>query len=153
MKKSLTAEFSQPANIEIKPLDFINCTIFEHPEELIMMVKISGICPTGSRGPNWGTYLYRKIGLALLTIKPLAVLVDLRELEYEFSDRMLNLFYIFNEIDMYDGDKTIVHYILSEKNKYGLASLLQFNLEKPEAPFFYDADTAYKTLFEIYDAI
>ncbi|MGG8495077.1 hypothetical protein ACQY1Q_01560 [Tenacibaculum sp. TC6] len=140
-------------SIENRTSEEVTCQFFEHEEENILLVKLAGVCSVGSSGENYGAYLYQKIGLALLTTQPNAVLVDLQELEYQFGDRISLLFQVFSQVRIFDEEEIITAFVCSDKNKLGLASLLQFDLENPAPPFFYDLQLAYKTLYEQYDRI
>jgi len=135
--------------IEIEKVNDVVCQFYEHQEENILKVEITGKCCYGSRGENYGQYFVEKIGLALLKVEPTAVLIDLRDLEYEFGDRIYSLFHICAQIDK----ELIVAYVLSDKNKHGLSSLFKFELEKPRNPFYYDYDKAYQELYDRYDKI
>jgi hypothetical protein len=140
-----------PINLEIEECSSVNCEIFTHKEEdLILCVKLSGVCGIGSQGENYGNFLYQKIGLALLTYQPLAVLVDMRELEYTYGDRILSLFEIFEHVRPYQIEfKIITAFVLSDKNKAGLSGLV-----KTDNPgFFEDFDKAYQYVWERYDLI
>ena len=142
-----------PVNLEITASNEVNCAFFEHHEESILKIEITGKCSHGSRGENYGQHLYQKIGLALLKFQPLAVLIDLRGLEYEYGDRILSLFNIFSDLKIFDEDPILTSFVLSDNNKIGLSSLLQFNTERPQPPFYYDLKLAYEDLWKAYDAI
>lgn len=139
--------------VQIKESTEVNCLLYEHNEESILLIKIVGKCSYGSRGENYGEYLYQKIGLSLLTIQPLAVLVDMQDLEYQFGDRILKLFEIFSDVQIFDEEGILTSFVLSDKNRFGLASLLRFDSENLKPPFFYNLAAAYQDLWSKYDKI
>ncbi len=147
MEKFKSIEIQIPESYKIR------CDFKEHIEESILLINLSGICSNGSQGEDYGQYLYQKIGLSLLATKPLAVLVDLQNLHYEYGDRIINLFQIFSDLRIFGEDKILTAFVISDKNKFGLASLLRFNLENPKPPIFYDMKIAYDYLFQEYDKI
>jgi len=139
-------------DIELATSATLECTFYESKEECILKVHISGICTDGSQGEDYGAYLYEHIGLAILKVKPLAVLIDLQDLDYTYGTRILRVFQICDDIKMFD-DLILTAFVLSDKNKFGLASLLQFDVQHPEPPIYYDVERATKELWEAYDAI
>ena len=143
----------KPVEIQIEEVTDVNCLFYEQKGESFLIIKIVGTCSHGSSGENYGQYLYQKIGLALLKLQPLAVFVDMQGLEYQYGDRILNLFQIFSDVLIYGENPPITAFVLSDKNKIGLASLLQFNLENPETPFYYDKEKAFQGLWDTYDKI
>lgn len=143
----------EPVSITLPKNNEISIKFEEHTEDLIAKITLTGVCTDGSQGKeDYGEYLYQTIGLFLLTIKPMGVLVDLRDLKYNYGTRIMNLFQIFNDVITCEGT-TPRAYIISDKNKYGLASLFQFDLENLKAPFFYNEADAYKDLYIKYDAL
>ena len=142
----------KPIQLEIKNSNVLKCTFEEHTQESILKIIVKGNCNYGSQGENYGAYLYQNIGLALLTTQPIAVLIDLQELNYEYGDRIFNLFQVFDNVRPL-GDTIITACVLSDKNKYGIASLLQLNLNHLNPPFFDDAKKASQYLWNAYDEI
>lgn len=142
-------------SIEIQLPELINvqCSFKEHSEENILWVSLSGACSKGSQGENYGAYFYQKIGLSLLSIQPTAVLIDLQNLEYEYGDRILALFQVFTDIKIFGEDNIITAFVLSDKNKFGLSSILKFNIANPKPPLFYKLDQAYAYVLEEYDKV
>lgn len=148
----MTEQFKS-IKIQISESKQIGCEFEEHIEESILWIRLSGTCSVGSQGEDYGQYLYQKIGLSLSIVQPLAMLIHLRDLHYEFGERILELFAIFSDLKIFDKDKILTAFLLSDKNKYGLTSLLQFDIEKPKSPIFYDIENAYQYLFQEYDKI
>ena len=114
----------------------------------MLLVELSGICSEGSEGENYGEFIYQQIGVALLTLKPVAILIDLRNLEYTFGDRIVKLFQIFSDIDIFHGEGFITAFVISDKNKHGISSLLNIDLNNPDEGFYYDTNEAYQYLVE-----
>ena len=142
----------QKISNQIEKLGDINCYFEVHTTESILKISIQGTCEIGSQGGNYGLYIYQTIGLSLLIHQPIGVIVDLTELNYEYGDRILNLFQVFSDVKPH-GEDLIIAYILSEKNKYGISSILQLNLKALKPPFFIDDLSASNYVFESYDAI
>ncbi|KYG80004.1 hypothetical protein AWW67_11925 [Roseivirga seohaensis] len=131
----------------------ITCDIHDHKEESILWVEIKGKCSHGSQGEHYGKFLYQKIGLALLTFQLLAILIDMRELEYSYGDRIINLFQIFKDVVIYPEEGFITSFVLSDKNRFGLSSLMKIDLEEAESDFHLDLNSAYNHLIKRYDEI
>lgn len=148
MKKGFVhQEISIPSSAEL------TCSIYDHKEESILWVEIKGQCGHGSQGEHYGNFLYQKIGLALLTFKPIAILIDIRDMQYNYGDRILGLFQIFHDVAIYPEEGFITSFVLSDKNRLGLSSLLNLDLEQPESNFHLDLDLAYDHLIKRYDEI
>ncbi|BDD07784.1 hypothetical protein FUAX_02160 [Fulvitalea axinellae] len=143
----------KPRTIELPVPEEVDCRFFEHEEECILKVELSGRCSWGSRGWNYGDFLYRRVGLALLTVEPMAVLFDMEKLEYEYGDRMLRLFQLFDDIRPSGESRILTAFVLSDSNRFGMSSLVGFDPDQPHAPFFRNEDEAYRYLFKEYDKI
>lgn len=139
--------------LSILPSTEIICDIYEHKEESILWVEIKGKCSHGSQGEHYGNFLYQKIGLALLTFKPLAIFIDMRDMQYDYGDRIISLFQIFHDVAIYPEEGFITSFVLSDKNRFGLSSLLQIDFEQAESDFYLDLDSAYNRLIKRYDEI
>ena len=140
-------------DLSILPCTEITCDIHDHKEESILWVEIKGKCSHGSQGEDYGKFLYQKIGLALLTFKPLAILIDMQELEYSYGDRIIKLFQIFKDVVIYPEEGFITSFVLSDKNRFGLSSLIQIDFEQAESDFHLDLNSAYNHLIKRYDEI
>lgn len=148
-------DFKNFKEIEInlqKPKE-ITCCYLEHKEESFSIFKISGKIPDGSQGKNCGLYIYQSLVLAIITEEPNAVLVDLREFTYNYGTAIIPLLEVFSKVKIFDDDEVLSAFILSDKNKYGFASLCQFDVDNPGKPFFLDFDKGYHYLFDAYDKI
>ncbi|WP_345273621.1 hypothetical protein [Flaviramulus aquimarinus] len=144
----------KPVEVQIEEATDVKCLFYEQQEgKCFLIIKIVGTCSVGSRGEDYGQYLYQKIGLALLKFQPIAVLIDMQELEYQYGDRILNLFQIFSDVLIFSENPPMASFVLSNKNKNGLSSLLQFNIENLQPPFYYDYEEAFQDLWEKYDEI
>ncbi|GLB52595.1 hypothetical protein NBRC110019_16350 [Neptunitalea chrysea] len=148
----MNADDFKPVTIDITPREKVFCTCAAHKEENILLITLSGVCEYGSRGENYGRFFYEKIGLAILKHQPNAILVDMRNLSYEYGDRIVGVFQIFNEVRIFGDDTVLAAFVLSDKNIKGIASLLGFHLNHPEPPIFLDIHEAYTYLYE-YDKI
>jgi hypothetical protein len=137
---------------KIEKLGDVDCHFEVHSTEAILKISLQGTCGIGSQGGHYGQYIYQSIGLALLTHQPIGVIVDLRNLNYEYGDRILNLFQVFSDVKPM-GHDLILAYVISNNNKYGLSSLLQLNLKALHSPFFDDYHKALNYVFKAYDAI
>ena len=137
---------------QIETLGDVNCGFEIHTTESILKISLDGACGIGSQGENYGTYIYQSIGLALLIHQPIGIIIDLRDLTYEYGDRILSLFQVFSDVRPM-GDDTINAYVLSDKNKYGLSALLHLNLDELKPPFFDDYQTTFDHVFKLYNAI
>jgi hypothetical protein len=142
-----------PVDLQIAEIDTVHCVCAEHSTESMLWITLSGQCSPSSQPPDYGRYLYQKIGLSLLIVQPLAVLVDLRDLSYAYGDRIISLFEVFSHVRFLGEDNIITAFVLSDDNRYGLSSLLKFDPERPVPPFFYDVDAAFQYLWEEYDKI
>lgn len=142
-----------PVEIQIEEATEVNCLFYEHKEENILLIKIVGKCSKGSSGENYGQYLYQSIGLSLLKFKPNAVLIDMQDLEYQYGNRILDVFQICSDVRIFDEDPILTSFVLSDKNRIGLSSLLQFDPENPKSPIYYDFTLAFQDLWNKCDEI
>ena len=122
----------------------VSCEIFEHTEEgSFIMIKLSGKTEEGSQEEKYGQFFYEKIGLAILHFQPVAILVDMQELEYSWGNQMLWLFEAFSHLRIFGDEEIISSFVLSKKNRPGIYSLLALDVN-PNEIFFMSYKKAYK---------
>lgn len=136
--------------VEIQVSSGVSFECYEHTEENIIWVKLSGVCEPES---GYGKYFYQHLGLVLLKFQPNAVLVDLRELGYNYGAPITGIFEVFNEVRIFGDDTVLRAFVLSSTNKFAFATLLNFDAERPEPPLFLDVNLAYDYLYAEYDKI
>lgn len=140
-------------SIEINNTNQVVYKYYEQKGESFSIFKISGEIPDGSAGKEVGLYIYQKLALAILTHQPNAVLVDLSEFTYNYGTAIMAFLETFSTIRIFGEDDVLSAFILSDKNKYGIASLCNFNVENPRLPFFTDFEKGYTYLYTEYDKI
>jgi hypothetical protein len=117
---------------ETKPSS-ITCSYFMPKEELadkidVLIISFFGEYPPGSLGKKQATYISKKTISGIIDFNPDAVILDFRELTYQWGNTMLN---VFQDIALFkDGENTEndpsfpVLIATSIKSKNGLWSLL-----------------------------
>jgi hypothetical protein len=119
-------------NKEIKP-DAINCKYFTPKEELIdkidvLIVSFFGEYPYGSLGKKHGTYISKKTISGIIDFNPEAIILDFRELTYNWGNSLLAVFQDIEQIKNAGNDEGEPNFpiliVTSNKSKKGVLSLL-----------------------------
>ena len=97
--------------------------------------------------------MYQKLTLAIITYEPNAVLLDLRDFTYNYGTAIMQLLDTFSRIKIFGNDEVLAAFVLSEKNKFGIASLCNFDPENVRIPFFTAFEKGYNYLFDLYEKI
>lgn len=111
----------------------ISCNYFSPQEKLldnieVLIVSFKGTYPDGSLGRDYATFISKKVITGLIDFDPDCVILDFRELTYNWGNSILR---VFQEIEaLKDADKTPeepafpILVLVSEKSKNGIVSLL-----------------------------
>ena len=129
----------------------IDC--FEHKEESILVINITGKLEDGSAAANDCNYIREQIAIAIYKTTPIAIIIDIQDMQYQYGNSIINAFAPLYEIDLFDGDGFIYAFVLSDKNKYGLSSLWVFDIDSPREGIYYNFDKAMQYILERYEKI
>jgi len=119
-------------NKETKPVS-IGCKYFTPKEELIdkievLIVSFFGEYPNGSKGKNHGTYISKKTVSGIIDFNPDALILDFRELEYNWGNSLLAVFQDLEQLKNAGNTSNEPNFpiliLTSEKSKTGILSLL-----------------------------
>jgi hypothetical protein len=119
MKKSF-----RPIDIQKVETDII-CSAFLDDTERILVLKAKGTYRRGSIGNGDANFIYINLVTYYFWVEPQVLILDISELEYTWGNTMLNIIFFLHKIGRDDYEKSLpMYFIVSEKNKEGLCSLL-----------------------------
>lgn len=94
----------------------ITVSFGQYKDGRILLARIAGVLSPGSLGSPDCRFIRQELGRAILAMEPEAVLMDLADMEYQYGNALVDAFQV---LDGYP-----VAFLLSEKNKVGLKSLM-----------------------------
>jgi len=107
----------------------------------VLVVRFSGECGYGSASNSDCAYMAAMVRAGLAAFRSLALVLDMRELKYEWGDLMPRV--LLAGQDQYVDAPFPTAVISSDKNREGLASLIRDEMdEKPGHWLFKDLDAA-----------
>lgn len=126
-----------------------------HPREGVLLAQVEGSFRVGALGNPDGEYLFSEAYVGIIRSGAVGIIWDFRKMDYTWGDSMVRLANILTEI--FPGERKPVAMILSDRNREGLASLFQFDSNRPSAPFFSDSDAAFqwmkKSISDYYESV
>lgn len=116
----------------LKTPDSINCNYFivDKNENRIdvLIVSFSGNYPNGSLGKNHAKFITTNTITGLINFDPDAVILDFRELEYNWGNNILDVFECISFLKDSENSENEPNFpvllLVSEKSKNGILSLL-----------------------------
>lgn len=142
--KPFKAELYQEKNVKV---DF-----FEYENKSIMLIKLTGELPVGSKAAPDCSYIKQQLTINLLAMRPITVLLDMSQLNYSFGNSFIDALSPLFELQIFEN-KFDIAFLLSDLNKYGLASLWGFDLNQPPVNIFFAYEEALQYVEANYDSV
>lgn len=142
--KPFKAESFTEKNVKI---DF-----FKYEAKSIMLVTLKGVLPDGSKAQLDCNYIKQQLTINLLAMRPISLLLDLSLLKYSFGNSLLDALSPLLEIQIFE-DKFDIAFLLSDINKYGIASLWGFDINHPPKNIFFHYEEALQYVEAKYDSV
>lgn len=104
----------------------INCDFEITEDNTILYVKVSGDYRSGSEGNSDGLYLFSLIVANYFMYEPICIILDLRNIKYNWGNTILKSLNFFNEIGRDEDEKNkLIIIIHSSENLIALTELLK----------------------------
>jgi hypothetical protein len=142
----------QPFNAERFKEINVAVDFFKYEGKSIMLAKLKGALPEGSKARPDCNYINQQLASNLLAMRPVALLLDLSELKYSFGNSLIDALSPLSELQIFES-KYDIAFLLSDLNKYGLASLWGFDIDQPPENIFFGYDEAVQYVEAAYDRI
>ena len=142
--KPFKAESYKEKNVEV---DF-----FKHEEKSIMLVRLKGELPEGSKARLDCNYINQQLTINLLAMRPISLLLDMSLLKYTFGNSLIDALSPLLELQIFEN-KFDIAFLLSDLNKYGLASLWGFEINQPPKNIFFRYEEALQYVEAEYDSL
>lgn len=126
--------------------------VFERENGNIMLVKLKGALPDGSAARKDCSYIKQQLTINLAAMRPLTLLMDMSQLSYAFGNSLIDALSPLFELQIFES-KFDIAFLLSDLNKYGLASLWALDLAQLPKNIFFDYEEALKYVDAVYDSI
>jgi len=134
----------EPYTPGIRQPENVNIHFLESESSDILLVRLEGDLPDGSKAGNDCEYINQQLGLAMLAFQPIAVIMDFTLMGYRYGNSFMLALNALYQIHTIEGTAIKHAFILSDRNKYGLSSLLSFDIEHPKKGLFYSFEEAYE---------
>jgi hypothetical protein len=142
----------KPFEAELFKEQHVSVEIFKHEQRSIMLVKLTGAIPEGSAGRMDCNYIKQQLTINLLAMRPVSLLLDMSLLRYSFGNSFIDALSPLSELQIFES-KFDIAFLLSDLNKYGLASLWAFDLTQPPENIFFRYEEALQYAEAAYDRI
>ncbi len=130
----------------------VTVDFFKHEQKSIMLVRLKGALPEGSEARMDCNYINQQLTINLLAMRPVSLLLDMSLLRYSFGNSLIHALSPLFELQIFES-KFDIAFLLSDLNKYGLASLWAFDLNQPQRNIFFHYDEALKYVEAEYDSL
>lgn len=130
----------------------VEVDFYKHEEKSIMLVRLKGALPEGSKARLDCNYIKQQLAINLLAMRPVSLLLDMSLLKYSFGNSLIDAFSPLFELQIFE-DKFDIAFLLSDLNKYGLASLWGFDINQPPRNIFFRYEEALQYVVAEYDSI
>ncbi len=134
----------EPYPIEILQPENVSINFLESENTDILLVKLEGDLPDGSKASKDCEYISQQLGLAMLSFQASRVILDFTELGYRYGNSIMLALDPLYLIKTSEGTAVKHAFILSDRNKYGLSSLWGFDIDNPPKGIFYTMEEAYE---------
>ncbi len=114
---------------------------FKYEGKSIMLVKLTGAVPDGSKAKPDCSYINQQLAINLLAMRPISLLLDMSLLQYSFGNSFIDALSPLFELQIFE-DKYDIAFLLSDLNKNGLASLWGFDPKQPPVNIFFQYEDA-----------
>ncbi|NCU04252.1 MAG: hypothetical protein GXC73_09725 [Chitinophagaceae bacterium] len=142
--KPYKAEYYKEQNVAV---DF-----FKYEGKSIMLVRLKGELPDGSKAAPDCRYINQQLTVNLLTMRPLSLLLDMSLLKYSFGNSLIDALSPLFELPVFEN-KYDIAFLLSDLNKYGLSGLWGFDINEPPKNIFFHYEEALQYAEAVYDSI
>lgn len=142
----------KPYNPSLYEEQHVSVEVFEGENGNIMLVKLKGVLPDGSAARMDCNYIKQQLAINLAAMRPLTLLLDMSELSYAFGNSLIDALSPLSELQIFES-KFDIAFLLSDLNKYGLASLWALDLAQPPKNIFFDYEEALRYVVAVYDSI
>src|SRR5258708_1355025 len=116
---------------------FFSCSFLEQPHLIALIVAFEGEYGNGSRGNNDATFMEALSRAALAAWSPTALILDLRQLTYQWGDELLKAIQVGQ--DRYFDGPFPTAIVISEKNSEGLTSLVLHEMASDPAVWLFNS--------------
>jgi hypothetical protein len=142
----------KPFKAELYKEENVTVDFFEHEKKSIMLVCLKGTLPEGSKARMDCDYIKQQLTINLLAMRPVSLLLDMSLLRYSFGNSLIDALSPLFELQIFES-KFDIGFLLSDLNKYALASLWAFDLNQPQRNIFFHYDDALQYVEEEYDRL
>jgi hypothetical protein len=142
----------KPYKAESYKQENVAVDVFRHEQKSIMLVKLTGALPDGSAARMDCNYIKQQLAINLLAERPISLLLDLSALSYSFGNSFIDALSPLFELQIFES-KLDIAFLLSDLNKYGLASLWAIDLNQPQKNIFFRYEDALQYVEAVYDSI
>ena len=113
--------------VNLENVSNLKCTFSISENFSVLYLKVVGKYGYGSRGNGDGIYLFTQLAAYFYAYDPITIIVDLREMEYEWGDLLSKTILFFKYIgrDEYELEQ-VVNIVVSEHNEDAIKGILQF---------------------------
>jgi hypothetical protein len=125
---------------------------FEHEQKSIMLVRLKGTLPEGSKARMDCNYIKQQLTINLLAMRPVSLLLDMSLLGYSYGNSLIDALSPLFELQIFES-KFNIAFLLSDLNKYGLASLWAFDVNQPHRNIFFRYEEALQYVEAEYDSL
>nr|WP_294904760.1 hypothetical protein [uncultured Lacibacter sp.] len=141
-----------PFKAELYKEQNVAVDFFKYEDKSIMLVRLTGELPDGSKAAPDCSYINQQLTINLLAMRPISLLLDMSLLKYSFGNSFINALSPLFELPIFE-DKFDIAFLLSDLNKYGLASLWGFDINEPPKNIFFGYEEALQYAEAVYDSI
>lgn len=142
--KPYIAESYQEKNVKVE--------FFEYEQKSIMLARLTGELPDGSKAKPDCSYIKQQLTINLLAMRPISLLLDMSLLKYSFGNSLIDALSPLSELQIFE-DKFDIAFLLSDLNKYGFASLCGFDINQPPINIFFAYEEALQYVVAKYDSV
>lgn len=128
----------------------IKCHFFVDDNERILIINTKGVIRLGSEGSIDVNKIFINTVGYYFFIEPIALLFDLRDLEYKYGNSINKILNFLQIVGRDDYEKKLpIYFVISSKNEEGIANFLGCDKNALPTHFFYNLDDAKKVLEHI----
>ena len=124
---------------------------FKDEHKSIMLVRLKGELPDGSNARMDCNYIKQQLTSNLLAMRPVSLLLDMSLMRYSFGNSLIDALSPLFELQIFES-KFDIAFLLSDLNKYGIASLWGFDVNEPQINIFFDYNEALQYTEAAYDS-
>lgn len=142
----------KPFEAETYKEENVAVAIYKHEKKSIMLVKLTGELPDGSKARMDCNYIKQQLAINLFAMRPVSLLLDMSLMKYSFGNSIIDALSPLFELQIFESRFDIA-FLLSDLNKYGLASLWNFDINQPPKNIFFHYEEALRYAEAQYDSL